>query len=90
VIFVDSRAFVGKYVEGDQAHRAAAAFWDEFEKHEIPSITSSFVLAEALTLIGRRTTHRFAAERARLIYASHSLTIIRPTADDELRAVAAV
>ncbi len=80
-------AFVGRYVDSDQSHKAAAALWDEFEKLAIPSITSSFVLAEAMTLIGRRTTHHFAARRARLIYASHSLTIVRPTVKDELQAV---
>jgi uncharacterized protein len=87
VIFVDAGAFVGRYIENDQCHEAAAAVWDEFEKQATPSVTSSFVVAEALTLIGRRTTHHFAAERARLIYASSALRIIRPTLEDELQAV---
>jgi predicted nucleic acid-binding protein len=87
MIFVDTGAFVGKYVENDHYHAAAVAFWDDLARQSHPSVTTSFVLAEALTLIGRRTTHHFAAERARLIYASTALKVIRPTLEDELHAV---
>ncbi len=46
-----------------------------------------FVLDETLTLLGRRAGYNFAAQRARNIYASESLQILRPTGKEELRAI---
>ena len=50
-------------------------------------MTSNFVLDETFTLLGRRAGYGFAAQRARNIYASESLTILRPTKNDELKAI---
>ena len=47
--------------------------------------TSKLVLSEAITLLARRTDYRFAAERARVIYASSALRILRSTVEDERR-----
>jgi hypothetical protein len=41
-----------------------------------------------MTLIGRRAGHRLAAEVGRRIYTSRALELLRPDADDELRALA--
>jgi predicted nucleic acid-binding protein len=50
-------------------------------------LTSSFVLDETFTLLGRRSSYAFAADRARALLGSTALTILRPEADDEARAV---
>ena len=48
---------------------------------------TNFVLDEAFTLLGRVAGHAFAAERARVIYGSPALTILRPGQEDELEAL---
>jgi len=50
-------------------------------------LTSSFVLDETFTLLARRTSCSFAADRAEAIYASQALTILRPDAADEATAL---
>lgn len=47
----------------------------------------NFVLDETFTLLGRRAGYDFAAQRARNIYASEWLTILRSEKNDELRAI---
>jgi hypothetical protein len=45
------------------------------------------VINEVLTLLARRTTYAFAAARAKEIYSSGECEILRPTAEDETKAV---
>jgi predicted nucleic acid-binding protein len=87
VIFVDTGAFLARYVENDQFHRIAVRAWKRLERSTGALFTSSFVVDETLTLLGRRTTYAFAAARADAIYASRVLTILRPDAADESAAV---
>ena len=87
MIFVDTGAFVARYVEGDQYHRAAVRAWKRLERSPGALFTSSFVVDETLTLLGRRTTYAFAAARADAIYGSRVLTILRPDASDESAAI---
>lgn len=87
MIFVDTGAFLARYVEGDQYHRAAVRAWKRLERSSGALSTSSFVMDETLTLLGRRTTYAFAAGRADALYASRVLTILRPDAADESAAV---
>ena len=83
MIFVDTGAFLARYVAGDQYHRAAVRAWKRLERSPGALFTSSFVVDEALTLLGRRTSYAFAAARADALYASRVLTILRPDAADE-------
>lgn len=87
MIFIDTGAFVGRYVERDQFHSAATACWTELTVNPRRCFTSNLVLSEALTLLARRTDYRFAAERAQSIYASAALQILRPDAADEAAAI---
>ena len=48
---------------------------------------SNFVLDETFTLLGRRASYSFAADRARSLLRSSALTILRPDAEDEEEAV---
>jgi predicted nucleic acid-binding protein len=87
VIFVDTGAFLARYVPQDEHHRRARRAWSEIERGRSRCFTSNFVLDETFTLLGRRSSYTFAAERARALLASTALTILRPDADDEAKAV---
>lgn len=87
MIFVDTGAFLARYVSKDEHHRRARRAWSEIERSRRRCFTSNFVLDETFTLLGRRTSYPFAAERARGLLASKALTILRPDADDEAKAV---
>jgi predicted nucleic acid-binding protein len=87
VIFVDTGAFLARYVEGDQFHQRALLGWKRLERSPGALFTSSFVVDETLTLLGRRTSYAFAAGRADALYASRVLSILRPDAGDESTAV---
>lgn len=87
MIFIDTGAFVARYMVRDQYHSAATACWAEIAQTKTPCLTSSHVVSESLTLLARRTTYRFAVDRARRIFASQEVLILRATADDEAMAV---
>ncbi|OHB77023.1 MAG: twitching motility protein PilT [Planctomycetes bacterium RBG_16_59_8] len=88
MIFLDTGAFIARYVARDQYHRRAVECWSSLERSRDRLFTSNAVLNETFTLLGRFDGYAFAAERASNIYASTSLTILRPTHDDEVSAIA--
>jgi uncharacterized protein len=87
MIFVDSSAFLARYLERDQHHVAARQPWAELLESKTMLVTSCHVIVETLTLLGRRTNYRFAAERARNLYASTHITILRADEQSEIDAV---
>ena len=87
MIFVDTGAFVARYIRQDSQHRSARRAWAEIDRSRTRCFTSSVVLDETCTLLGRRSTYAFAADRARALMGSAALTILRPDAEDETAAV---
>jgi predicted nucleic acid-binding protein len=87
VIFIDTGAFLARHLPKDQYHYLSIAFWDEIRKKGKICVTSNFILDETFTLLGCRSGYGFAAQRAKNIYASESLKIMRPDRDDELKAI---
>ena len=87
MIFIDAGSFLARYVARDQYHHEAKAGWGELQAFGHRCLTSNFVLDELLTLLARRTSYSFAAERARSLFTSKLLEILRPDGDDELRAL---
>jgi len=87
VIFVDTPAFLARYLLRDSHHRRARQVWTELEEAGSACATSNFVLDETFTLLGRRSSYDFAAHRARALLSSAALTILRPDTDDEGGAV---
>lgn len=87
MIFVDTGAFLARYVSQAQHHAKARRGWKALGKAKSPLFTSSFVLDETFTLLARRASYAFAAERAEAIYGSRVLTILRPDASDEAAAL---
>lgn len=87
MIFVDTGAFLARHLSRDQHHVEAVAGWQALAQAETDCCTSHFVLDELFTLLGRRAGYAFAVERARAIYASSVLTILRPDRDCEIAAI---
>lgn len=87
MIFVDTGAFLARYLRPDQHHERAREAWAAIADRRWRCFTSNFVLDETFTLLGRRASYDFAVARARNILASDALEVLRPNADDELRAL---
>ena len=87
MIFIDTGAFLARYLRDDQHHRSAVSVWEKLGSNRDNCITSNFVLDEMFTLLGRRAGHGFAVQRAKNIYASQALTICRPDREDEIKAL---
>ncbi len=87
MIFIDTGAFLARFLPSDQHHGEAVLYWAKLSNASTLCFTSSHVLSETLTLLARRAGHHFAAERARQIYASEELNVLRSTANDEADAI---
>ena len=87
MIFIDTGAFVARYMAADQNHKKALEVWQRLAQENESCATSNFVLNETFTLLARRTGYDFAAERARRILQSESLHILRPNEKQEMEAV---
>lgn len=87
MIFIDTGAFLARYLPRDEHHRKATRSWKALVRREWKCFTSNFVLDETLTSLARRSSYSFAAERGGTLYASKALQILRPTPDDEHEAL---
>jgi predicted nucleic acid-binding protein len=87
VIFVDTGAFLARHLRSDQFHASATKAWGDLRRRGWRLATSNFVLDETFTLLGRRASYPFAAERARRMLLSKSFVVMRPEAEDELEAL---
>ena len=87
MIFVDTGAFLGRYLISDQYHDAALRLWERIEREREHCVTSNFVLDETFTLLARRSSYSYAAEKAKTIYASDNFLILRPDSAAELAAI---
>jgi predicted nucleic acid-binding protein len=86
-IFIDAGPLIARYVERDQHHAEAVDAWKRIQSGRPICVTTSHVLAESFTVLGRRVSNAFAAERARHLLASQELRIERASAADEIAAV---
>jgi predicted nucleic acid-binding protein len=87
LIYVDTGAYLARYLSRDQHHQKAKAFWEKIRKNQESCFTSNFVLDETFTLLGRWAGYDFASQKAAIIYASKLLIILRPTRGDEMKAI---
>ena len=86
MIFIDTGAFIARYVERDQHHKKAQASWNKISGQK-RIVTSNFVLDETLTYLGRTTTYAFASEVGKSLCASERLEILRPDSEIEFEAL---
>jgi predicted nucleic acid-binding protein len=87
MIFIDTGAFLARYLVKDQFHQRAKSAWSELIRLDWKCYTSDYVLDETFTLLARRSNYPFAVERARAIMTSDTLHILRPSYKDELEAL---
>ncbi len=87
MIFIDTGAFISRYITRDQHHKSSVRFWNQIKDSGERLFTSNFVLDETFTLLGRRAGYSFAAKRAKKIYASNRFTILRPAESEEQKAI---
>ena len=87
MIFIDTGAFLARYLSHDQYHRRATVCWEKLASNNERCFTSNFILDETFTLLGRRAGYDFVIQRAKNMYGSKSLLIFRPDQDDELKAL---
>ena len=87
MIFVDTGALLARHFQRDRHHDRALEAWAELRTRRRRCMTSNFVLDEALTLLGRRVSYPYAAERAASWWGSDVLAIVRPEERDELAAI---
>lgn len=86
-IFIDTGAFLAKYIAKDQYHKSAIDTWNKLQKSNGKFFTSIFILNEMITLLGRWVSPEFSMKKAYGIYDSNSFIILRPDKSDELRAL---
>ena len=87
MIFIDTGAFLARFVLRDQHHKKSLQGWKKIEAAGKQCVTSNFVLNETFTLMARRTDYAFAAARARQIFSSEILTILRSSEEEERMAL---
>ncbi len=87
MIFVDTGAFLARFVERDQHHEGAVRAWRQLEIENPRILTSHFVLDEVLTLLGRRTSYAFAAQKGGSLLASDKLEILRVDKEIEIESL---
>lgn len=87
MIFIDTGAFIARYIKADQNHPKSTKLWHKIKENQETCYTSNFVLDETFTLLGRRAGYMFAAERAEKIYASAFIKILRPQEQEEIDAI---
>jgi uncharacterized protein len=83
MIFIDTGAFIARYIVRDQHHREAAGLWKRIEETRPACVTSSWIVNETLTYLGRHVNHNFAVQKGKILYGSHWLGILRPAEEEE-------
>jgi len=79
--FIDTGAFLARYLSNDQYHKTSIPLWERIRATREQCVTSNFILDETFTLPARRANYRFAAEKAAACAAAISFcqTFVRKT-----------
>ena len=87
MIFIDTGAFLGRYLAADQHHDASVIGWERIRTERSPYCTSNLVLNETFTLLARMADGAFAARTGQLIYTASAIQILRAEKHDEQTAL---
>ncbi len=87
MVFIDTGAFIAKFIRSDRFHLRSIEMWEILEKKKEKIVTSNFVLDETFTLLARQSSYAFSAQIAHAVYSSEIIKIIRPSHDTELSAL---
>ena len=88
MLFIDTGAFIGRYVGSDPHHDAAVEAWSEVNAKRPPIFTSSSVIDETATNLARIAGYDFAAGVTRGLLTDSRLRVLRPGKADEMAAAA--
>lgn len=86
-VFIDTGAFVARYLKKDNLHAKSVALWQKIEKASIQCVVSPLIIHEVATLLSRRSNPVFSAEKIRSIYLSSRFRILRSDTDMEMDAL---
>ena len=84
MIFVDTGAFLARYLRRDQYFDRARERWLLIRNEAIPLMTTNLILVETATLLSRRGRPEVAVRKIRSIYQSSSFSIHSSSKEDEL------
>ena len=84
MIFVDTGAFLARYLRRDQYFDRARERWLLIQNEAIPLMTTNLILVETATLLSRRGRPEVAVRKIRSIYQSSSFSIHSSSKEDEL------
>ncbi len=62
MIFIDTGAFIARFVSADQHHAQAVPLWKRIEQTRPVCVTSNLVISETLTYLGRHVNYGLAAQ----------------------------
>lgn len=88
MIFIDTGAFIARFIQDDAYHEKANLFWEKLHREKYKLYTSNFVVDETITLLARKISVVYSLEKADLIYHGSGIEILRPDASTELQAIA--
>ena len=88
-IFIDSNVFIAELNENDTLHSRAKSLLERIESRNLSSITSNFVISEAITVLSQRAGNNVAVSFADFIYNKNaSIDIIAIDREIELEGLA--
>lgn len=87
MIFVDTGAFLARHLANDQYHAKARSIWRRLERGREDFVTSNLVLAETLTLLGRRGAGEMAGDFLEAVLDSRRFTVARPDEANDRTAI---
>ena len=88
-IFIDSNVFIAELNENDTLHSRAKSLLERIESQNLSSITSNFVISEAITVLSQRVGKNVAVSFADFIYNKNaSIDIIAIDREIELEGLA--
>jgi uncharacterized protein len=83
--FIDTGPFLARWLPRDEHHRASLVAWEKLPSRDL--YTSSHVVDETITTLGRKASYAFAADRAESIFGSEALEILYANRADEREAL---
>ncbi len=86
MIFIDTGAFIARYMKYDQYHQHAMKKWGSILKN--PDLcTSNHIIDETITFLLRRTNPDFAVEKAEILLSTDVIHTLRSDQEDEQEAL---
>ena len=84
MIFVDTGAFLARYLKRDQYFDRAQLRWSSIRAENIPLVTTNLILVETANLLARRSRPDIVVGKIKSIYQSASFTIFYSSKEEEI------